>query len=606
MQWYKRLSRDKDKILSHSAASPPRPGPSSTPSPTKTLKATISPPPTAPGPRPENIVLASSISTASSLATIATFGSLPSPSHYSTPPPPPTKIPPRTSSTGHQNTRAARRASTPATTTTTYNTTSFPPAPSSTTVTYRLAHVPESATAAPVATSALQPSSSPSPSTDSSVSGLAGSASSAPGPPRVNSRARSRSQSLSLSLSLSYSHSRSQSYTSHSRSHPRSAQPFVTQTMPPPPPPPDPSRYATEDLDFTGRKLWTPEKEKAVCGPFDYLYAHPGKDFRAQLIRAFDVWLEVPAESLAIITQVVGMLHTASLLIDDVEDSSSLRRGLPVAHNIFGVAQTINSANYIYFQALQEVQRLRSPNAISIFADEMLHLHRGQGMDLFWRDNLTCPSEEDYLEMVGNKTGGLFRLGIKLMQAESRSLVDCVSLVNLVGLIFQIRDDYLNLSSREYSHNKGLCEDLTEGKFSFPIIHAIRADPANTQLINILRQKTTDVDVKRYAVSYMESMGSFVYTRSVVNVLIERARKLAFEIDDGRGKTANILAILDAMVLPSEAAENGPDQPSASVLRSDASVSHDPLPTPPLPVRAMQAMAAQQEQHRDHLDKLRS
>lgn len=40
-------------------------------------------------------------------------------------------------------------------------------------------------------------------------------------------------------------------------------------------------------------------------------------------------------------------------------------------------------------------------------------------MDLFWRDTLTCPTEEDYLEMVNNKTGGLFRLAVKLMQAES-------------------------------------------------------------------------------------------------------------------------------------------------------------------------------------------
>jgi geranylgeranyl diphosphate synthase, type III len=43
-------------------------------------------------------------------------------------------------------------------------------------------------------------------------------------------------------------------------------------------------------------------------------------------------------------------------------------------------------------------------------------------MDLFWRDTLTCPSEDDYLEMVGNKTGGLFRLAVKLMQAESKNL----------------------------------------------------------------------------------------------------------------------------------------------------------------------------------------
>ena len=58
-------------------------------------------------------------------------------------------------------------------------------------------------------------------------------------------------------------------------------------------------------------------------------------------------------------------------------------------------------------------------------------------MDLFWRDSLVCPSEDDYLEMVGNKTGGLFRLGIKLMQAESphEADFDCVPLVNIIGPI---------------------------------------------------------------------------------------------------------------------------------------------------------------------------
>ncbi|KZL78881.1 polyprenyl synthetase [Colletotrichum incanum] len=349
--------------------------------------------------------------------------------------------------------------------------------------------------------------------------------------------------------SHTHSHKHSCSHSSHRSRRPSLANQSTsfTHTMQPPPPP-DPSRYATSDLNFT-RKTWPEEKDKVITGPFDYLSALPGKDFRAQLIQAFNVWLEVPQESIDVITNVVGMLHTASLLIDDVEDSSSLRRGLPVAHNIFGVAQTINSANYIYFCALQELQRLKNPKTISIFAEELVHLHRGQGMDLFWRDTLTCPTEEDYLEMVGNKTGGLFRLGIKLMQAESRSLTDCVELVNLMGLIFQIRDDYMNLSSKEYSDNKGMCEDLTEGKFSFPIIHSIRSDPSNLQLINILGQKTNDVEVKRFAVARMENTGSFEYTKQVVGVLIDRARKLADDIDEGRGLTKGVHKILDKMVL---------------------------------------------------------
>jgi geranylgeranyl diphosphate synthase type 3 len=187
-------------------------------------------------------------------------------------------------------------------------------------------------------------------------------------------------------------------------------------------PGPDSSKYYKNDMAFYGKGSWSAEKEKVLMGPYEYLFNHPGKDIRSQLIAAFNEWLEVPPESLEIITKVVGMLHTASLLVDDVEDSSLLRRGLPVAHSIFGTAQTINSANYVYFCALQELSKLKNPKTITIYTEELLNLHRGQGMDLFWRDTLTCPSEDDYLEMVGNKTGGLFRLAVKLMQAESKNL----------------------------------------------------------------------------------------------------------------------------------------------------------------------------------------
>lgn len=330
---------------------------------------------------------------------------------------------------------------------------------------------------------------------------------------------------------------------------------------------------------------WTSEKENILRGPFDYLESHPGKSVRTHLINAFNAWLRVPAPSLAIITNVVGMLHTASLLIDDVEDSSSLRRGVPVAHQIFGPAQTINSANYIYFLALQELGKLNNPECVRIYTEELLCLHRGQGMDLFWRDTLTCPSEEDYLEMVGNKTGGLFRLAIKLMCAESPSHnlivgvananlhlspvqppqpqeqqeasaetgdppdhlplpsssssspspqpTDYIPLVNTIGLLFQILDDYKSLASSPYASTKGLfAEDLTEGKFSFPIIHSIRADPANLVLINILRQKTADEEVKKFAVRYMDvATGSLGYTRRVLRGLARKAAGLVAEVE---------------------------------------------------------------------------
>ena len=66
---------------------------------------------------------------------------------------------------------------------------------------------------------------------------------------------------------------------------------------------------------------------------------------------------------------------------------------------------------------------------------------------------------------------------------------------------------------------KSFCEDLTEGKFSFPIIHSVKSFPDDTRLLNILRQKTEDVDVKKHAVQWMERTGSMTYTRDTLKVL---------------------------------------------------------------------------------------
>lgn len=288
---------------------------------------------------------------------------------------------------------------------------------------------------------------------------------------------------------------------------------------------------------YGSHRAWSDEKERILLEPYNYLLGHPGKDIRSQFIAAFNQWLRVPAERLEVITRVIGMLHTASLLVDDVQDSSVLRRGIPVANSIFGVAQTINSANYVYFKALQDVAAMGNPKLIQIFTDELLNLHRGQGMELYWRDSLTCPTEEDYLEMVGNKTGGLFRLAVKLMEAESEVDIDCTPLVSTVGILFQILDDHLNLSPTSgYSSLKGLCEDLTEGKFSFPVIHAIRADPSSHVLMNILKQKTTDEEVKRYALKYMETKGSFEYSRSVIEGLRKESYALIGDIEGKLGE----------------------------------------------------------------------
>lgn len=107
----------------------------------------------------------------------------------------------------------------------------------------------------------------------------------------------------------------------------------------------------------------------------------------------------------------------------------------------------------------------------------------------------------------------------------------------------------MNLSSSEMTQNKGLCEDLTEGKFSFPIIHSIRQRPENLQLLNILKQKTTDDEVKKYAVSYMEETGSFDYCRKVLATLMNRARRMIEDLDEGGSKGRSVSKLLDKMAI---------------------------------------------------------
>lgn len=185
---------------------------------------------------------------------------------------------------------------------------------------------------------------------------------------------------------------------------------------------------------------------------------------------------------------------------------------------------------------------------------EMLNLHRGQGYDIKWRDSGSCPTEAQYVGMVVDKTGGLFRLAVGLLQsfASTNRHVDYVPLVNDLGMYFQIRDDLLNLVDDEYMKGKSFCEDLTEGKFSYPIIHCIRGGmgggggggtPASAQLLSILKRRTEDVDVKQYARRLMIEAGSLRYAR---DECVRLRTEIVTRIDD-LGGNVPLLGVIDVL-----------------------------------------------------------
>ncbi|TEB20764.1 farnesyltranstransferase [Coprinellus micaceus] len=287
---------------------------------------------------------------------------------------------------------------------------------------------------------------------------------------------------------------------------------------------------------YVGLPPWTEKNEKALLAPYTYIVSIPGKDLRTQLLRAFNSWYNLPDHTFNVISEVVGMLHNASLLFDDIEDYTELRRGQPVAHRVFGLPQTINTAAYAMFVAMSKLYTI--PNLqpsthqtlMDIFLEEIIELHRGQGLEIYWRETGTCPSEEEYFCMIKQKTGGLFRLGVRLMAACSPDVnVDSTSVVDLFSVFFQVRDDVMNLDSGDYAAAKGFAEDLTEGKFSFPVVHAISVSPAgDSYVLDTLQTHPTDLDVKIALVEHLRhKTKSLEYARALLRDL---ERKLAGEV----------------------------------------------------------------------------
>jgi geranylgeranyl pyrophosphate synthase len=271
-----------------------------------------------------------------------------------------------------------------------------------------------------------------------------------------------------------------------------------------------------------------------VQAPYDYITSLPSKGVRDVFIDALNIWLDVPESIVSHIKSLGRRLHSASLMLDDIEDNSSLRRGQPATHTVFGVAQTINSGCYEILQAVGEARELGTAS-LDIVLEELAELHVGQSYDLHWTRHGTCPSEDEYLEMVAKKTGGLFRLLARLMFANradsspsdhpsDRHLHnDIKNLVELIGTQFQIRDDYQNLQSAEYSAQKGFCEDLDEGKYSFPLIHALACHPNVIRLRELLKRRqdagSLSGEHKRLVLKELETAGSMEYTEKTLKRL---------------------------------------------------------------------------------------
>ncbi|TLD03204.1 uncharacterized protein PgNI_12441 [Pyricularia grisea] len=278
---------------------------------------------------------------------------------------------------------------------------------------------------------------------------------------------------------------------------------------------------------LTNVNLHAPSLEP-VQEPFDYVCSLKSKNVRNKLVGGLAQWIPIPAASCELVASLVSDIHNASLMFDDMQDNSDLRRSSPATHTIFGMPQTVNSAVYHTVNTIERASDTENPLILKEVLAGMKTLLAGQGLDLVWTAETTIPTMEEYLQMIDGKTGALFIMISNLMFAclpEKAPRPPLRKLMLLLGRYFQIRDDYINLSLPEYFESKGFCSDLDEGKCSYIILHAMKhAEPAARSLLRKIMLQTRRAGSagerhKQTVLAILERAGSLKHVKEMLHAM---------------------------------------------------------------------------------------
>lgn len=286
--------------------------------------------------------------------------------------------------------------------------------------------------------------------------------------------------------------------------------------------------------------------DSALLDPVNYIQSLPSKNMRSKVIDAFNVWFQLPAEQIDTIKAAVEDVHHSSLVLDDIQDSSSLRRGFAATHHVFSPAQCINSATYMVARAASRIAAHQDhPKIVQTFLDGLKDMALGQSWDLSWRATGHCPSTAEYMAMVDGKTGAMFDMTLRMMQdfseVEKWPMSELNEFAKILGRWYQVRDDYQNLRDEQYAAQKGFCEDLEEGKLSYPLTVCCARDPVAQRIImGIFRQKQAGaplaLNVKMQILDLLHRTGALQHTWDVLQELQKKAEVALSKLESVIGK----------------------------------------------------------------------
>ncbi|WP_371734506.1 polyprenyl synthetase family protein [Collinsella ureilytica] len=235
--------------------------------------------------------------------------------------------------------------------------------------------------------------------------------------------------------------------------------------------------------------------------------------------------------------------QTAALIHDDIADDGLLRRGEPCMHRITGEGLAINCGDLALSMVTQavvedptlsdelKIRVLRELSAMTIRTIE------GQALDLGWaRDKRFDIGIDDYFRMATLKTAhysGAVPLACgAIIGGAATETIEALRSFGLdTGLAFQIQDDLLNLVGDGTTKDKDFRNDIIEGKRTLVVVRALEDPRTKDELIEILQQGSTDLDVLDRAVQIFEETGALAYAKDQADQLISRAKNKLLAID---------------------------------------------------------------------------
>ena len=240
------------------------------------------------------------------------------------------------------------------------------------------------------------------------------------------------------------------------------------------------------------------DEEKILTEPVKYYNDLKGKNIRKYISNILGTYLCIDSKDIQNVDEVISIVHNSSLVVDDIQDNSFLRRNQPCAHIKYGVALSINAAYLYTFKIIHELNKRTdiSETTKHKVVENIYYTHIGQGMDIYYTQNKIIPNINDYNKMMEYKSGMLFFTILDLLIEKTKNVgirkkyPDLrLSLYNF-SLFFQIRDDYINLTDATYWKERGFCQDFDEQKISYLITYCTNNKMNDYELINNLMTKS--------------------------------------------------------------------------------------------------------------------